>query len=261
MFAAAAVLVLLGGCAANVAGGPQAATSITGSGTSGTSGTRGTSTAQSSAPSVTGPATVTVTATVAPSGSAKSRSTPSSSRPKTTVAATSSTKKWKLPNPKPTSPTNSFGDIKAVPGQAYGVFFSNKTTGKDGGAVVFVVSKLTLDPKCPAGVPKATHGHYLKIDLEVEPRELTKESLDSWSGSFNANGWTVFATDGTAETGTDDSSGANECSPNDQLPYIDNAMLANAPLIKGSVVLDVGSAKGTVVLGLGLQHGWEYSFG
>lgn len=239
--AAAAVLTLLGGCSENVAGGPAAVVITTSSNTSPPS---------SSSQPTTVAATVTVTKTVASS---------SHELGKTTAAATTSTKKWKLPNPKPNSPTNKFGDIKAVPGQAYGVFFSSKSTGKDNGAVVFVVTKVTLDPTCAAGSPKAAHGHhYLKVDVEVEPRDMDKQSLNDWTGSFGSSSWTVFAADGTAEVGTDNSS-ADECAT-DPLPYVSNTVLANAPLIKGSVVLDVVAAKGTIVLDLGLENGWEYSY-
>lgn len=239
--AVAGVLALLGGCSENVAGGPAAVITTISSSTP--------STPSSSQPTTVG-ATVTVTKTVA-----------SSSRElaKTTAAATTSAKKWKLPNPKANSPTNKFGDIKAVPGQAYGVFFSSKSTGKDNGAVVFVVTKVTLDPTCAAATPKPAHGHhYLNVDLEVEPRDMDKQALDDWTGSFGSGSWTVFAADGTAEVGTDDS-GADECAT-DPLPYITNTVLANAPLLKGSVVLDVVAAKGTIVLDLGLENGWEYSY-
>ncbi|MGI8592366.1 MAG: hypothetical protein ACR2M5_15535, partial [Nakamurella sp.] len=190
----------------------------------------------------------------------KTVASPSREMAKTTAAATTSTKKWQLPNPKAHSPTNAFGDIKAVPGQAYGLFFSSKSRGTENGAVVFVVTKLTLDPKCKASTPKPAPGHhYLKVDLEVEPRGMTRQALDDWAGSFNSSSWTVFAADGTAEVRSDDS-GADECAT-DPLPEVTNTVLANAPLLKGSVVLDVVAAKGTVLLDLGIENGWEYSYG
>ncbi|MDQ6656902.1 MAG: hypothetical protein M3Z00_01490 [Actinomycetota bacterium] len=238
---AAAFLAVLAGCSENVAGGAAAVAVTTGTSSPATS---------SRSQPTTVAATVTVTKTVA-----------SSSRElaKTTAAATTSTKKWRLPNPKAKSPTNAFGDIKAVPGQAYGLFFSSKSSGTDNGAVVFVVTRVTLDPTCKAGTPKPPHGHhFLKLDLEVEPREMTRQSLDDWAGSFNSSSWTAFAADGTAEVRGEDSS-ADECAT-DPLPEVTKTVLANAPLLEGSVVLDVVAAKGTIVLDLGIENGWEYGY-
>jgi hypothetical protein len=176
------------------------------------------------------------------------------------TATSPSRTSWSLPNPIPGRPKTKYGDIKAEPGQAYGVQYSSPA-GEPAGQVVFVVTKLSLDPTCETAV-KPTKGHFLRIDLKVEPRELTDESADNWSGSFSNNGWTAFGSTGQAQVGID-SDVSEECLGSKTMPYISPELLKKGELIGGSVVLDLTSPKGTVILDLGGSGtpGWEYQYG
>lgn len=231
-----------------------------------------TGTAEPGAPEPIGPApsspsSAATTVTTGPPTSADNTSsdlTRTDSSPTPTSASSTSASptrtSWRLPNLVPGRPKTKYGDIKAEPGQAYGVQYSSPT-GEPAGQVVFVVTKLSLDPTCETAV-KPTKGHFLRIDLKVEPRELSDSSAENWSGSFSNNGWTAFGPTGQAQVGID-SDVADECLRSKTMPYISPDLLKKGELIGGSVVLDLTSPTGTIILDLGGSGtpGWEYQYG
>ncbi len=164
-----------------------------------------------------------------------------------------------MPNPEPGRKKNAYGDLIAKPGEANGVTFTSDD--QPDGELIFVVSKITLDPKCVAGAAKSRRGHFLRIDLEVEPRDVSAESAELWSSSFAAPSWVAYDAKGTAQPGTDTEEAGGCLKSEEQLPYVDSRLIAKGTFVKGSVVLDVSSAKGTVVLDLNTDGGWEFQYG
>jgi hypothetical protein len=175
-----------------------------------------------------------------------------------TAATASSRPAWKLPNLKPNRPKTQYGDIKAEPGQAYGVSFTGRD-GKPQGELVYVVSTLTLDPSCATTV-KPVNSHFLQIDIKLEPRNVGSDAARDWTGTFGGSAWTAYDAAGTVEPGTDTDQ-AHRCVGSRTLPLVTSEVLQRGGLIRGSVVLDVKSPKGTVVLDVGAGGGWEFRYG
>jgi len=175
-----------------------------------------------------------------------------------TVATAPSRPAWKLPNLKPNRPKTQYGDIKAEPGQAYGVSFTGRD-GKPQGELVYVVSTLTMDPRCATTV-KPANSHFLQIDITLEPRNVGSDAAKDWTGTFGGSAWTAYDAAGTVEPGTDTDQ-AHRCAGSRALPLVTSDVLLRGGLIRGSVVLDVKRQKGTVVLDVGVGGGWEFRYG
>jgi hypothetical protein len=270
-----AVCGLVAGCAGTVGGEPVAASDV--AGTPGTessateaSGTETSATEASGTESSATEASGTETSATEASGTETSATASSAPAPATTAASatvatttaattTTATKKWKLPDLAPNRKKNQFGDIIAGPGEANGIQFT--VGGHPDGQLVFVITKLTVDPKCVAGAPKSRRGHFLRIDLAVEPRDVGPESADDWSAGFSDNSWTVYDTKGSAQPGIDTDEARACLHSSDYLPYVDGRLIERGKLVSGAVVLDVAAPKGTAVLDLDTDGGWEFHYG
>lgn len=123
-----------------------------------------------------------------------------------------------------------------------------------------MVSKLTLQPSCASKAVKPVNGHFLQIDIKLEPRNVGSDAAKDWTGTFRGSAWTAYDATGTVEPGTDTDQ-AHSCAGARALPPVTSDLLRGGGLIQGSVVLDVKSSKGTVVLDVGADGGWEFRYG
>lgn len=269
IFAAVAAATLVAGCGTAVGGNAVAAGNLPNTVPSSQSGPADTTSSDTPTGSADTSADGSPESSADPTSSASAdpetsestaESSPASSDDSSAPTASSGPKKkWKLPDTKPGRPKNPYGDLIAKPGDANGVTF--QVSGKPAGELIFVIDKVTLDPKCAAGAPQPHRGHFLRIDLRVEPRDISDAGAELWSAGFRPNSWTAFDAKGTAQPGIDTDQ-ADECLPNaQQLPLVDTRALEAGKLLGGAVVLDVASPKGTIVLDLNLDGGWEFQYG
>jgi len=249
-----AALLLLGGCAKTVGGSAEPG----GAGDSPTVVDSTTRVSSDGGSDTTAPTHVSGSETQ-PTGTDTSGTETSGTETVGSTAATAPSRPaWKLPNLKPNRPKTQYGDIKAEPGQAYGVSFTGRD-GKPQGELVYVVSKLTLDPSCATTV-KPVNSHFLQIDITLEPRNVGSDAAKDWTGTFGGSAWTAYDAAGTVEPGTDTDQ-ARRCAGSRALPLVTSDVLLRGGLIRGSVVLDVKRQKGTVVLDVGVGGGWEFRYG
>lgn len=248
----------VGGSALGIASSAAPATSAGGgttssasTGTSGTAGsvTAGTPTTESSAAEPTTDSTSKSTA----ASSSRATAATTSAGPATTRTS------FLLPDPKEDRPRNEYGDIEAALGQSYGVFYTDPD-GSDGGRLIFLVTKINVDPQCEPNTPTSKHGHLVRLTIKVERRNLTEASLERFSQSFGPGAWTVFDAEGRAQVDVD-SDASYGCVGGKSTTDIDVDTLRQVQVITRSVAFDTSLTQGTLLLDLGVDGGWEYSFG
>jgi hypothetical protein len=95
------------------------------------------------------------------------------------------------------------------------------------------------------------HGHFVRVDLDVETPAGPQDDLFSLS-PFN---WSIVGTDGITETSLSSGPAYSCLPPNEQLPQVLNA----GSRYRGAVVLDSANAAGTLAFRTALaDQGWEW---